>query len=225
MPMTPLYESLDLYAKVWPKAVLRYPMFDISWEEATHRALTAFLSAHPDALERNCIPGHITGSALVVNPSMDRVLLTLHAKLGKWLQLGGHADGDPDVAATALREAQEESGREEVRFLAWEQPCGIEASSPTPIDCDIHEIPARGPEPSHLHYDIRYLCVLDDQLPLQISHESKDLRWLTLDEAYAVTSEVSMLRQFEKLLAIKAQLARVAQPRPEALGGLFELAT
>jgi 8-oxo-dGTP pyrophosphatase MutT (NUDIX family) len=70
----------------------------------------AFVEAHPDCLLRSCAPGHLTGSAWIVSPDRRRTLLTLHRKLGKWLQLGGHADGDPDLLAVALREAREESG-------------------------------------------------------------------------------------------------------------------
>lgn len=215
MPTTQLRESLDQYAKVWPAGHLRFPAFDRREEMARVEGIRSFIAQHPNALDRECVPGHITGSALVVNPSLDRVLLTLHAKLGKWLQLGGHADGEVDVAASALREAREESGRNEVEFYHWEKALGQSglAPIPLPIDCDIHEIPARGEHPSHLHYDLRYLCVLDDTLPLIISSESKDLRWLTIDQALAVTSELSMLRQFEKLAAIKRliQSPRVAQ--------------
>jgi 8-oxo-dGTP pyrophosphatase MutT (NUDIX family) len=205
MPTTQLQLSLDQYANVWPKGLVRFPAFDSKEEQARVESIRSFIALHPNALERDCIPGHITGSALVVNPSLDRVLLTLHAKLGKWLQLGGHADGESDIAASALREAREESGRTEVEFYPWEEVLGLsrEGASPVAIDCDIHEIPARGENPSHLHYDLRFLCVLDDTLPLQITSESKDLRWLTLDQALAVTSELSMLRQFEKLAAIK----------------------
>ena len=215
MSTTPLRESLGLYAKVWPKGLMRYPGFEEATESQVLVELDRFLTDHPDALERSCVPGHITGSALVVNPSLDRVLLTLHAKLGKWLQLGGHADGEADVAAAALREAREESGREEIEFFPWEKLCGLsddgeDGETITPIDCDIHEIPGRGSVPSHLHYDVRYLCVLDDELPLHITAESKDLRWLALDEACALTSELSMLRQFKKLQTIKQRLVTVA---------------
>lgn len=215
MPTTQLRDSLDQYAKVWPAGHLRFPAFDRQEEMARVESIRSFITLHPNALERECVPGHITGSALVVNPALNKVLLTLHAKLGKWLQLGGHADGESDVAASALREAREESGRDEVEFYPWEKSLGLQdiSKSPLAIDCDIHEIPAHGEHPSHLHYDLRYLCVLDDSLPLHITSESKDLRWLTIDEALAVTSELSMLRQFEKLAAIKRliQNPRVAQ--------------
>src|ERR1700677_4465159 len=79
-------------------------------ESAALAQTIAFVEAHADCLLRSCAPGHLTGSAWVVSPDRSRTLLTLHRKLGKWLQLGGHADGDPDLLGVALREAREESG-------------------------------------------------------------------------------------------------------------------
>ena len=76
-----------------------------------------FVRAHPDCLARTCAPGHLTGSAWIVSPDRRRTLLTHHRKLGKWLQLGGHADGDADLLAVALREAREESGLRGLRVV------------------------------------------------------------------------------------------------------------
>ncbi len=201
-----LLDSLKNYSKVWTQGLVLYPSFNPEWEKLTQERLITFLNSRSDAFERSCLPGHITGSALLVNPSLDKVLLTLHAKLGKWLQLGGHADGEEDVAKVALKEAREESGRPEVEFYPWEQLGGFLIDTPSAFDCDIHEIPAYRDQPQHLHYDIRYLCVLDDHLALKITSESKDLKWLTLTEASTLTGEASMLRQFEKLMAIKCYL-------------------
>src|SRR5438309_2052483 len=78
--------------------------------EATMTADTIhFVETHEDCLLRSCVPGHLTGSAWIVSPDRARTLLTHHHKLDKWLQLGGHADGQDDLAAVALREAREES--------------------------------------------------------------------------------------------------------------------
>src|SRR3954463_9092998 len=101
-----------------------------------------FVTAHPDCLERSCVPGHLTGSAWIVSPDRSRTLLTHHLKLDKWLQLGGHADDDPDLLAVALREAREESGLTRLRVV-----------SPAIFDFDRHLIPARKTEPEHFHYD------------------------------------------------------------------------
>jgi 8-oxo-dGTP pyrophosphatase MutT (NUDIX family) len=137
---------------------------DGSIEEA-RRAMLAFCDAHPDALERRCLAGHLTGSALVVEPTSRQVLLLHHAKLRRWLQPGGHADGEGDLGRVALREATEETGLEGLRLV---RPA---------IDLDIHEIPARSDEPAHLHLDVRYL-VLAPILDHRINAESTAARWL-----------------------------------------------
>lgn len=137
-------------------------------------------------------PGHLTGSALVATEGLDRVLLTLHRKLNRWLQLGGHADGSLALDAVALREAQEESGLSSFDFVVR----GI-------FDLDIHWIP-EGKEPGHYHYDARYLLTTPEPERISISDESHALRWFSLDEARAVTDEPSMLRLFEKLEALRA---------------------
>src|SRR5690348_11368424 len=104
-----------------------------------------FLASAPQVFERSHAPGHFTGSAWLVSADGERVLLTHHRKLGRWLQLGGHADGDTDLARVALREAEEESG---LRDLTVE---------PGIFDLDRHLIPARGAEAAHWHYDVCYV--------------------------------------------------------------------
>src|SRR5579859_4895881 len=100
-----------------------------------------FLAQGERVFRREAREGHFTGSAWLVSADGERVLLTHHRKLGRWLQLGGHADGDTDLAQVALREAEEESGL-----------VGL-AVEPEPFDLDRHRIPARGTEPEHWHYD------------------------------------------------------------------------
>ncbi len=156
--------------------------------EAEMTALTlAFVEAHTDCLHRSCAPGHLTGSAWVVSPDRSRVLLTHHRKLDKWLQLGGHADGDGDLLAVAQREAMEESGLEEVRALA-----------PAIFDLDRHWIPPRKSDPGHFHYDLRFVFAADPLAPLKISHESKDLAWIELDRVTTLNPEESMARMVRK---------------------------
>lgn len=158
--------------------------------------------------------GHITGSALVVDANLDKVLLTLHAKLGRWLQLGGHADGDQEIHRVAMREASEESGLNTLQFLPYEhilkpsRPTSL-SDMPIPFDLDIHLIPARRTEPEHFHYDVRFLIVANAEEPLQITDESSDLRWFTIAEARRLTDEASMLRQFDKI----SELREILQPR------------
>lgn len=146
-----------------------------------------FVETHPDCFERHLEIGHVTGSAWVVNKPGTHVLLTHHAKLDKWLQLGGHADGNPDIMEVALREAQEESGLEDFRLIG----SGI-------FDIDIHLIPSRKNEAAHYHYDIRYAfetCHLEAYV---VSDESHDLDWVEIARLEEYTTEESMLRMARK---------------------------
>jgi 8-oxo-dGTP pyrophosphatase MutT (NUDIX family) len=147
----------------------------------------AFIAAHPDCLWRTCLEGHLTASAWIVDPSRTRTLLTHHRKLDRWLQLGGHVDGDADLAAGALREAREESGLARVRLV-----------SPEAFDVDRHRIPARGAEPEHWHYDVRFLLEADPAEPLAISSESKDLAWVALDDVARLNPDESIARMVRK---------------------------
>ena len=165
----------------------RYP------EEADASRLRRFVETQPRCFERDCFDdGHITGSAWVVDPGGSRVLLTHHRKLGKWLQLGGHSDGDPDTAAVALREAQEESGL---------RVCPI---SDAVLDVDIHTIPASKGEPAHLHYDVRFAFRAVSPGRLRVGPESIDLAWIDIEDLSRLTDEESMLRMARKYLAVQA---------------------
>jgi 8-oxo-dGTP pyrophosphatase MutT (NUDIX family) len=198
-----LLEVLSLYGETWGAGIVPYPTFAAAEESAHVAAIRSFVEAKASCFERSEPSGHITGAALVVSPGLDRVLLTLHAKLGLWLQLGGHADGDPAVERVALREAEEESGLTGLTLLPYEEQLGALAgrqlASPLPFDMDFHQIPPRKAEPAHVHYDIRYLVVADPARSLTITNESKDLRWFAIPEAKRLTAERSMQRQFEKL--------------------------
>ena len=98
-PLT-LVSQLERYARRFPEEMTVVERFQ------------ELLARYPNCFERDCWAGHVTGSAWLVDPSGRDVLLTHHRKLGIWLQLGGHSDGDPETAAVALREAEEESGLE-----------------------------------------------------------------------------------------------------------------
>lgn len=148
-----------------------------------------FVAAHADCLERSCVPGHLTGSAWIVSPDRTRTLLTHHLKLDKWLQLGGHADGEGDLLAVALREAREESG------LA-----GVRAVSAEIFDLDRHWIPPRKSDPGHYHYDLRFLIEANPSEPLAISSESKDLAWVELERVTVLNPEESMARMVRKTI-------------------------
>ncbi|MEI7927812.1 MAG: NUDIX hydrolase [Verrucomicrobiales bacterium] len=156
-------------------------------ETETVGRFIGFIRSQPECFERTLAIGHITGSAWIVTPDGSEVLLTHHRKLDRWLQLGGHADGDPDVIAVALKEAQEESGLEEFELLGN----GI-------FDLDIHPIPARKAEPEHLHYDVRYVFRATGHTDFTVSEESHDLRWVPIHEVQTLTTEESMLRMVRK---------------------------
>jgi 8-oxo-dGTP pyrophosphatase MutT (NUDIX family) len=174
-------------------------------ERAIATLFIEFIKAHDNCFARECQPGHLTGSALVVSPKLDRVLLTLHKKLNKWLQLGGHADGISDIVEVTETEVQEESGLQVFEFIKLQSS----SSKILPFDLDRHLIPARPDEPAHFHYDLRFLVVADDGQQIEISDESHDLKWFNLPDAQELTSELSMQRQFDKL----AKLANRSQPR------------
>jgi len=159
-------------------------------EEGIIKSKFLELLDHPRSFYRDHLPGHITGSAWIVNEDLSKVLLVLHAKLGRWLQPGGHADGDENVLNVALREAKEETGLHDSTIL-----------SPLVFDIDVHSIPARGDFPEHLHYDVRFLLQASEQDLLTISDESRDLKWFPLNELRALTgNEPSIMRMVGKTI-------------------------
>ncbi|WP_055694584.1 NUDIX hydrolase [Streptomyces prasinopilosus] len=143
------------------------------------------LAAHPDGVWKACHAGHLTASALVVDPERGRVLLTLHRKLRMWLQMGGHCEpGDPSLSAAALREATEESGIAGLALLAG-----------GPVRLDRHPIPS----PCHWHFDVQYAAVAAPGVAHAISDESLDLRWFPYDEV-AEVADASVVRMLEATL-------------------------
>ncbi len=159
--------------------------------EARDRILR-FVGAHDDCFERTLLEGHITGSAWIVNPSRTRCLLTHHRKLERWLQLGGHADGQTDALEFAMREAREESGL-----------TSLHAVTSAIFDCDVHAIPARKTEPEHFHYDVRFLFEADDTEPLVLSEESKELAWVALEDVASLESDESVMRMVAKTAGVR----------------------
>lgn len=162
-------------------------------KEDTQRIID-FITAHDDCFERSLKIGHITASSWLLNKAGTHALLMHHAKLNLWVQLGGHCDGESDVLAVAIKEAQEESGIQD-----------IVAVSPDIFDVDVHLIPETAKEPAHYHYDIRFLLQVASDENFVQNHESKELRWIPACWDALPTRERSVARMFEKWLALADQ--------------------
>lgn len=161
-------------------------------ERATTGRILALVEREPRCFLRDCFPGHVTASAWIVSRESRAVLLTHHRKLDRWLQLGGHTDGQSDVLGSAMREAREESGLSELVAI----PNG---PSPRILDVDVHDIPARPDEPAHQHHDIRFLLEASERAPLERQKaESKALRWFPAVDLEARLSEESLARMARK---------------------------
>jgi len=159
-------------------------------DEAGHVARArAFVEAHPDCFNREHLPGHVTGSAWVVSPDRQRVLMMHHRKHDQWFQPGGHADGDADILRVALRETAEESGID---------PAQVHLLDNAVFDVDIHTIPASERGPQHEHVDVRFLVEIDDSLPVPGSDESHDVLWVDLLHVSSFNSNRSTFRMVEK---------------------------
>ncbi len=134
----------------------------------------------PNIASSDCTPGHITASALVLDMASGRLLFHLHKRLARWLQVGGRMEeGEIDPADTALREASEETGLPDLAFLPA-------VSELRPLDIDVHQIPARGLEPEHLHLDFRYVLATNHPDRVQAGGDESGLfRWMSFDDVAA----------------------------------------
>jgi 8-oxo-dGTP pyrophosphatase MutT (NUDIX family) len=175
-----LHHELRDYAQRWPSEAAVVDLFGGLLDEV----------GEADPFLRDRLGGHFTASSWLVDRTGSRVLLTHHRKLDRWLQLGGHADGDRDLARVALREAEEESGLTGL---------SVEAAI---FDLDRHWIPERGDVPGHWHYDVRYVVHCNGSEDYVVGDESHDLAWREIvaiaDEAGA---DASMQRMAGKWLA------------------------
>ncbi|HMO87087.1 MAG TPA: NUDIX hydrolase [Lacipirellulaceae bacterium] len=182
MHRQPLLAMLERYLQRYPR------------EADVVARIGRLVREHADCFHRSCRPGHVTASAWVTTPARDRFLLVHHRKLDRWLQPGGHMDGEPDVAAAALREVREETGLAALRV----------ADDQTPLDLDVHVIPARRDaagailEDAHEHHDVRLLVIADGDLTPAASAESHAVRWFNAAELARITDEESVLRMWRK---------------------------
>lgn len=168
---------------------------ELKKERETIARFVSFLNSTPEPFSRQNAEGHFCGSAWVLDKDRKRVVLTHHAKLKKWIQLGGHADDDSDLFRVALKEAQEESGLTQIEALRDEKGLCL------PFDFAIHEIPENKGVPAHLHYDVTYVFVAQDD-ELVCSDESFSVRWFTFEEASKVSEPETryQLRKLQNLL-------------------------
>ena len=185
-PEAVLARALAAYGRRWPA-------------EADVAGQFLELRADPrDPFLRQRLAGHFTGSAWVVSGDGQRTLLTHHRKLDRWLQPGGHADGDADLGRVALREAMEETG-----------VAGLRREDGTIFDLDRHWIPARGEVPGHWHFDVRYVVRAGADEHYTVSAESHGLAWRDIKAiATDPASEDSLRRMAGKWLA-QAQAPRL----------------
>ena len=157
--------------------------------------IRAFVRRHRNPFDRAIAEGHLTGSAIVVDPGLRATLLVFHRKLLRWLQPGGHAEpSETDGRDVAVREAREETG---LRGLT------LHPAAPAPLDVDVHTIPARPGEPEHLHLDLRYLLVAHDTRDVVPDvAEVSQCRWVGLDELDALSLDPGLERALAKVRAI-----------------------
>jgi len=185
-PSTRIGDAWALIAQV------RSPEF-----RSTRSRMRHLIESVPAPADRSSRPGHLTGSALVVDSSFSSTLLLLHAKLRIWVQPGGHADGNTNLASVALREAAEETGIDGLRI--W----------PTPIDLDIHEV--RPPsEDSHFHHDVRFLVVAPPGAEFVGNHESLDHRWVGLDAVASMDLDPGVARMASGVARLAAGASAIS---------------
>ncbi len=176
-----LAENLAAYAHRWPLERVTVGLFEQLLDDAG------------DPFRRERLAGHFTASVWLVSSDSCRVLLTHHRKLGMWLQLGGHADGERDLQVAALKEAEEESGLTDLRI------------EPGVFDLDRHRIPEHKGVPEHWHYDVRYVVRAGANEAYIVSDESHDLAWRSIAElAACANADASVRRMAGKWMARQA---------------------
>ncbi len=172
MDRSALIQSLGKYHTLFDEEKVFIPRFK------------SLLSNFPACYGRSLLTGHITASAWIIDEQGGSALLVHHKKLNRWLQPGGHADGDEDVLAVAFKEAREETGLTSLK-LAEENI----------FDIDIHLIPRHGEIQAHFHHDIRFLFVAEKTEEYVISNESNELKWIPMDKLNLFTGNNNSIRR------------------------------
>lgn len=159
-------------------------------EEEKYKGRFLDLLFFDNCFERSLLSGHITASAWVLTSDHKQVALLHHKKLDRWLQPGGHADGDENVQRVALKELEEETGITDVTQIG-----------DSFFDIDIHRIPKRKEVPEHEHFDIRFAFEANKPEQLRKNEESNEVAWIAIDglEKF-VGNDASVLRMKEKTL-------------------------
>ena len=206
-----LPELIQNYLIHIQKAFSKESWFNEEKENETLATMKRFFEEEKNPFSRSCLKGHFTGSCLLANPETGKFVLTHHRKLGLWLQLGGHCDGDENIASVAYKEAEEESGLTNLNF----SPKTIVEGNPLPLDFDIHVVPKSKKDPEHLHLDVRFL-IETKETDLKISDESLDLKWFSPKEAEKVTDEANLIKLIRKYENLGNQLKK-SSPRKESL--------
>jgi 8-oxo-dGTP pyrophosphatase MutT (NUDIX family) len=163
-------------------------------DEVTYvKRAIAYIQENEDVFERTALV-HVTASAWVVSPDREKVLLMHHRKYGHWFQLGGHADGDPDVIRVALKECAEETGLD---------PAHVKLIDTAIFDLDLHDVPRIGQVQAHGHIDIRFVVEVDETLAIPGNNESHEVKWIPLYEVLHYNNFRSTYRMLEKTRAMR----------------------
>ncbi len=158
-------------------------------EKYNKEKMLQLLNYEPICFSRELLTGHFTASAFIINSQKTKTVLVKHAKLNRWVQPGGHCDGDSNLFNVALKEANEETGLLKLHLI-----------SNSIFDLDIHTIPMRKEVQSHLHYDVRFLLIADESEPFVISDESTDIKWVMISNIADFNVDESILRMARKIL-------------------------
>lgn len=161
-------------------------------EQGSKILMLDFIENNKNCFQRENLEGHVTASSWIVNPDRTKVCLVHHKKLKRWMQAGGHCDGEFRTKLVAQKELEEETGLKTAELV-----------SDKLFDIDAHVIPDHKNVPEHIHYDVRFLFEADDNENPVVSDESNDVKWFTLEEAEKLELDDSVLRMLEKTYAIQ----------------------